>query len=70
LLPKSLPAALDALEQEPLFRREFGAVFIDYFLKLKRNEAGRFQKWIEDGGRQPPDDGTTEWEQREYFDFF
>ena len=70
LLPKSLPAALDALEQEPLFRREFGAVFIDYFLKLKRNEAGRFQKWIEEGGGQPPDDGTTEWEQREYFDFF
>ena len=50
--------------------REFGEVFIDYFLKLKRNEAGRFQKWIEEGGVQPPDDGTTDWEQREYFDFF
>jgi glutamine synthetase len=70
LLPKSLPAALDALEREPLFRKEFGDVFIDYFLKLKRNEAGRFQTWIEEGGLQPPDDGTTEWEQREYFDFF
>ena len=70
LLPKSLPAALDALEEEPLFRAAFGEVFIDYFLKLKRNEAGRFQKWIDEGGVQPPDDGTTEWEQREYFDFF
>lgn len=70
LLPKSLPAALDALEREPLFRREFGDVFIDYYLKFKRNEAGRFQRWIEEGGLQPPDDGTTEWEQREYFDFF
>jgi glutamine synthetase len=70
LLPKSLPAALDALEKEPLFRKEFGDTFIDYFLKLKRNEAGRFQTWIEEGGVQPPDDGTTEWEQREYFDFF
>jgi glutamine synthetase len=70
LLPKTLPAALEALEREPVFRREFGDVFIDYFLKLKRNEAGRFQKWIEAGGVQPPDDGTTEWEQREYFDFF
>ena len=70
LLPKSLSAALDALEREPLFRKEFGDVFIDYFLKLKRNEAGRFQKWIDEGGVQPPDDGTTEWEQREYFDFF
>jgi glutamine synthetase len=70
LLPRSLPAALDALDKEPLFRQAFGDVFIDYFLKLKRKEAGRFQTWIEEGGVQPPDDGTTEWEQREYFDFF
>jgi glutamine synthetase len=70
MLPKSLPAALDVLEKEPLFRKQFGDIFLDYFLKLKRNEAGRFQKWIEAGGVQPPDDGTTDWEQREYFDFF
>ena len=70
LLPKSLPAALDALENAPLFKQQFGEVFIDYYLKLKRNEAGRYQRWIEDGGAAPPDDGTTDWEQREYFDFF
>jgi glutamine synthetase len=69
-LPRSLPDALDALEQSALFRREFGDVFIDYFLKLKRNEAGRFQSWLKEGGVQPPDNETTEWEQREYFDFF
>ena len=39
---RALREALDALEKEPLFRRELGDVFIDYFLKLKRNEAGRF----------------------------
>ena len=49
---------------------ELGDVFVDYFLKLKRNEAGRFQRWLEEGGVQPPDNETTEWEQREYFDFF
>jgi glutamine synthetase len=70
LLPTSLPAALDALESSPLFRKEFGEVFIDYFLKLKRNEAGRFHKWLEEGGVQPPDNETSDWEQREYFDFF
>lgn len=70
LLPKSLPAALDALEKEPLFRQAFGDVFIDYYLKLKRNEAGRYQRWVEEGGAVPADDGTTDWEQREYFDFF
>ena len=50
--------------------RQFGEVFVDYYLKLKRNEAGRYQRWIEEGGVVPPDDGTTDWEQREYFDFF
>ncbi|HEY7300959.1 MAG TPA: glutamine synthetase family protein [Xanthobacteraceae bacterium] len=70
LLPKSLPAALNALEKEPLFRNEFGAVFIDYFLKLKRNEAGRFQRWLEQTGAKDDGEETTDWEQREYFDFF
>jgi glutamine synthetase len=70
LLPASLPAALDLLERESLFRRELGEVFIDYYLKLKRSEAGRFQKWLEDTGTKDTGDGTTAWEQNEYFDFF
>jgi hypothetical protein len=45
-------------------------VFIDYCLKLERNEAGRYQRWVDEGGVVPADDGTTDWEQREYFDFF
>ena len=32
--------ALTALEQSALFRAQFGEIFIDYFLKLKRNELG------------------------------
>jgi len=69
MLPTSLPAALDALEREPLFRAQLGDVFIDYFLKLKRNEAGRFAQWLkETGGREG--DEPTAWEQNEYFDFF
>jgi len=69
-LPKSLPAALDALEREPLFRRQLGDVFVDYFLKLKRNEAGRFARWLEETGTKDTGEDTTDWEQREYFDFF
>jgi glutamine synthetase len=69
MLPVSLPAALDALEREPLFRAQLGEVFIDYYLKLKRNEAGRFAQWREDSGMQGGDE-PTEWEQNEYFDFF
>jgi glutamine synthetase len=70
LLPKSLPEALDALAQDPVFRQELGEVFIDYFLKLKRNETGRFERWLEEHGIKDAGDETTDWEQREYFDFF
>jgi glutamine synthetase len=69
LLPKSLMEALNALEKDPLFRDELGAVFVDYFLRLKRNELGRFERWLEERGI-PAGEETTEWEQNEYFDFF
>ncbi len=48
MLPKSLPEALDALDKEPLFRRELGDTFIDYFVTLKRTEAGRYQRSLEE----------------------
>jgi glutamine synthetase len=70
LLPRSLPEALTALEQAALFKNEFGAVFVDYYLNLKRNEAGRFEKWLADTGTKDAGEETTDWEQREYFDFF
>jgi glutamine synthetase len=69
MLPTNLPAALDALEREPLFRAQLGDVFIDYFLKLKRNEAGRFAQWFKESGAREADEPTA-WEQNEYFDFF
>jgi glutamine synthetase len=70
MLPKSLPEALDALEQEPLFRRELGEVFVDYFLKLKRTEAGRYVRSLELPGGEAQGDEPSQWEQNEYFDFF
>jgi glutamine synthetase len=69
LLPKSLPEALDALENEPLFRRELGDIFIDYFVKLKRTEASRYQQSLKDVGVTSSEE-PSEWEQNEYFDFF
>jgi glutamine synthetase len=67
LLPKSLPEALDALDAEPLFRRALGDIFVDYFVKLKRTEAGRYQSSLQ---ATSPGDEPSEWEQNEYFDFF
>jgi glutamine synthetase len=69
-LPKSLPDALNALEKSAMFRAQLGDVFIDYYLKFKRNEAGRFARYLESMGMKSAGDDATEWEQNEYFDFF
>ena len=68
-LPASLPQALDELERSTLFRQAFGDLFVDYYLKVKRVEAGRYQSALEASG-QPAGEDATEWEQNEYFDFF
>jgi len=70
LLPKSLSEALDALDKEPLFRRELGDIFVDYFVKLKRSEWTRYQRWAEEAGASLQGEEPSEWEQNEYFDFF
>jgi glutamine synthetase len=70
MLPTDLMQALDAMEAEPLFRRDFGDVFVDYYLKLKRTEANRYLQALELFDATAPDDEPSEWEQNEYFDFF
>jgi glutamine synthetase len=70
MLPKSLPEALDALEQEPLFRAALGDIFVDYFVKLKRTEAGRYLAALKETGSSPDSEEPSAWEQNEYFDFF
>ncbi len=68
MLPKSLSEAL--VDKEPLFRRALGDTFIDYFIKLKRTEAERYERSLEDGGASSQSDEPSAWEQNEYFDFF
>jgi glutamine synthetase len=68
MLPTSLGQALDALAASKLYRRHFGDVFVDYYLALKRNELGRYRKWVEDNRASEAE--PTQWEQDEYFDFF
>lgn len=67
-LPTSLRGALDALEASTLYRDTLGGVFIDYYLKLKRNELGRYERFMETNACGADD--VSEWEQNEYFDFF
>jgi glutamine synthetase len=69
-LPTSLADALDQLERSQLFRREVGDLFVDYFLKIKRNEAGRFLRYVDEQKIANWRDEVTAWEHNEYFDFF
>jgi glutamine synthetase len=68
LLSTNLGQALEALESSALFRRQFGDVFVNYYLKLKRSEYGRYRQWLD--AARVPEDEPTQWEQDEYFDFF
>jgi glutamine synthetase len=57
-LPANLWDAVDALEQSEFFRDAFGSGYVDYYAMMKRNEVKRFF------------DAVTDWEMREYFEFF
>ena len=44
-------------------------MFVDYYVKLKRTEAGRYLRFLEETGGAGMT-RPTDWEQNEYFDFF
>ena len=64
LLPKNLGEALAALRASKVFRKNFGAAFIDYYAHIKEAELARFTA---DGGGEGD---VTAWEHNEYFDLF
>jgi glutamine synthetase len=70
MLPTRLTEALDALGKDALFRRQLGDTFVDYYLKLKGNEAKRFAQFLEENRMEGMPEEPTAWEQNEYFDFF
>jgi glutamine synthetase len=70
MLPTQLTEALAALDRDALFRRKFGDTFVDYYLKLKGNEALRFGQFLEQNKLKGMPEEPTAWEQNEYFDFF
>jgi glutamine synthetase len=70
MLPKSLPEALNLMEREPLFTRELGKLFVDYYVRIKHTEIGRFEAYVKEHSSDLTKEEPTEWEQNEYFDFF
>ena len=50
--------AVSALDSDRFFRAALGSTFIDYLVKLKEFEIGRFLQHV------------TDWEHREYFEMY
>ena len=69
MLPTSLAEAVNALDKDDFYRESFGKTLVDYLLMMKRAELARFTAAQADN---PPPDGqtVTDWEMREYFEFF
>jgi glutamine synthetase len=68
-LPASLSAAIGALDQDDFFRTAFGETLVDYLLQMKRAEVARYDAAV---AENPPPEGQniTDWEMREYFEFY
>ena len=69
MLPASLSDAVGALVEDQFFRGAFGDVMVDYLVQMKRAELVRYEAAV---AQDPPADGQdiSDWEMREYFEFF
>ena len=69
MLPASLGEAIGALEKDGFFRQAFGETLVDYLLQMKRSEFGRYEAAVAENPLQEGQD-VSEWEMREYFEFY
>lgn len=69
-LPADLDDGLSALGESALFRAQFGDLFMDYYIQLKRAEWDRFDRYCKENGIGKDGADVTDWEQNEYYDFF
>ncbi len=69
MLPTSLGDAISALAEDTFYRKAFGNVIVDYLIQMKRAEFARYESDI---AQNPPPEGqdVSEWEMREYFEFY
>jgi glutamine synthetase len=67
-LPTTMDDALDALDKDRVFRRQFGDGFVDYWLMMKRFEIARHKTACE--AADDPEAASAQWQMREYFEFF
>ena len=69
MLPTSLADAIQALDADDFYRKAFGDTLVDYLLQMKRAEVARYEAALTE---KPSAEGqeVTDWEMREYFEFF
>jgi glutamine synthetase len=69
-LPASLAAAVKSLDGDSFFRLTFGDTLVDYLFMMKRAEIARYEAALAETGKPDSADEVTDWEMREYFEFF
>jgi glutamine synthetase len=71
-LPSSLRDAVDALDADQFYRSVFGATLVDYLVMMKRAEIRRYEDALASSAGSGASDvsDVSEWEMREYFEFF
>jgi glutamine synthetase len=70
LLPTSLATAVKALEGDSFYRSAFGDTLVDYLVMMKRAETGRYEAALAAAGAADSADEVSDWEMREYFEFY
>jgi glutamine synthetase len=68
-LPASLAEAVDALDADAFYRKAFGDTLVSYLVMMKRFEIGRYTDALA-GVPVPEGQDVSDWEMREYFEFF
>ncbi len=69
MLPTSLHEGVGALVEDDFYRQAFGDVLVDYIVQMKRAELARYDAAI---AEHPLADAldVSDWEMREYFEFY
>jgi glutamine synthetase len=68
-LRASLAEAIEDLDHDEFYRKAFGDTLVDYLLQMKRSEVGRYEAAIKESPLPDPHT-VSDWEMREYFEFF
>jgi glutamine synthetase len=69
MLPTSLHDGVGALVEDDFFRHAFGDAMVDYLVQMKRAELARYDAAMAENPL-PEGQDVSDWEMREYFEFY